>query len=113
MKRLILVLLLAISLNVVTFCQKDSIKQDSITVIDIQKHVYLTSIDWTEYLVPCFNDSVALVEFNKPIDGIWWKTKGRYYWNPFDQLPQGVKYLHRTPTWEGYIEFMQLKYSNK
>jgi len=84
--------------------------KDSITASDIAKTKYLVSIIVMQYSVECFNDSVPITEFyDKPIGGVYWKTKGQYYWNIYDPLPQNVKYLHRKMSAEGLLEVISTK----
>jgi hypothetical protein len=86
--------------------------KDSITQKDVQKHVYLTGIDLYQYNLICYRDSIDIREFyGKPLNSEFWKTKGQYYWNPFEPLPQGVKYLHWLGTQRGYIDFLSQKYT--
>lgn len=88
--------------------------KDSITALDISKHVYLLSVDIYEYNAKCYADSLPIQEFyGRNVTASWWREKGRYYWHPMDELPKGVKYLHWQPTWSGFIEYLTLKYGQK
>ena len=111
-------LLLAIILIGGTMYSQNSTDQklapkDSITILDVQKHIYLMAGDIYQYNLKCYNDSINVQEFyGKPLTSEFWKNKGRFYWDPFEQLPQSNKpfYLHWRPTIAGFIEFMDQKY---
>jgi hypothetical protein len=113
MKKSILILFIGM-LFMPLFSQQDTTKtqpKDSITVKDIAKHRYLSTMDFIEYNQKCYKDSIPITEFyGKPIDGPWWKSKGRFYWDPFEQLPQNVQFLHWRPQWDEFIEFWSIKY---
>ena len=86
--------------------------KDSITQKDVQKHIYLTGADIYQYNLQCYRDSIDIREFyGKPLTSEFWRTKGRYYWDPFESLPVNVKYLHWRPTHPGYVDFLSQKYT--
>lgn len=123
MKKSIIIIIAVLALSVNVFSQEEATKirkenkvaasRDSITAKDIEKHIYMMSSDIYQYNSICYKDSIDITEFyGKQINSLFWKNKGRFYWNPFEPLPQNVRYLHWIPTYEGYIEFLMQKYSN-
>lgn len=116
MKKTIIVSILFSLLGTFLYAQ-DSTKvksevKDSITQKDVQKHIYLTGADIYQYNLQCYRDSIDIREFYwKPLTSEFWRTKGRYYWDPFESLPVNVKYLHWRPTHTGYVDFLSQKYN--
>ncbi len=109
---LVLLFALLLSINAQDSTKVKSEPRDSITSSDVQKHVYLSATDIYQYNMKCYQDSIPVTAFyGEPIGGTQWKNKLRFYWDPFDPLPQGVKYLHWKPTFQGYIEFVSQKYT--
>jgi hypothetical protein len=87
--------------------------RDSITASDIQKHIYMSAVDIYQYNQKCYQDSIPITSFyGEPVGGTQWKNKLRFYWDPFEPLPN-VKYLHWRPTYQGYVEFVSQKYAPK
>ena len=117
MKKTILIITIILTCAIVYSQDTTKVKtvpKDTITIQDVQKHIYLTSVDWGQFLTSFYNDSIPVAEFyGKSIDGEFWRTKGRYYLDPWDPIPPGVKYLKRKPTWAAYAEFMMIKYKQK
>ena len=109
MKKTIIIFALLIA-SVGIYAQKEasdqkSATQDSITAQDVVKIRYVVSVIVSEYNQECYRDSVPITEFHdKPVGGVWWQQKGRYYWDVLEPLPNNVKYLHRRMTTEGLLE---------
>lgn len=113
-------LLLVIILIGGTMYSQDSTDQklapkDSITILDVQKHIFLTARDIYQYNLKCYQDSISVQEFyGKALTSEFWRNKGRHYWDPFEPLPQNrAIFLHWRPTMQGFIEFMDQKYRLK
>lgn len=84
--------------------------KDSITASDLAKTRYIVSAIVMQYYRECYLDSIPLTDFyGKPVTSVWWKEKGRYYWDIFEPLPSGVKYLHRRMTPERLLEEFSTK----
>lgn len=78
---------------------------------EIVSHLELFTKDINQYINICYKDSISINEFEgKSTNGHWFQTKGRYYYDPFVNY-KDIKYVHRIPTNEGFLEFMVLKYS--
>ena len=89
----------------------EQIRIDTITAREFFIHKYILARDISEFENFLMNDSISIEEFNgKNIASYWYRTKGRYYWDPYDPLPFGVKWLYRKPTYEGFIEYLVNKY---
>ncbi len=117
MKKALLISVIILMLGGVMFSQNNaqdqkSAPKDSITEMDMQKHIYMMASDIYQYNSICYKDSIDITEFyGKQINSLFWKNKGRFYWDPFEPLPQNVKFLHWRPTYEGYVEFLTQRYS--
>lgn len=110
----ITIILVGLILNAQEPIKEQSEAKDSITALDVQKHIYLIGIDIYQYNLKCYQDSIDIREFyGKPLDSEFWKNKGRFYWDPFEPLPQGVRFLHWRGSMKEYVEFLSQKYTPK
>lgn len=108
------IILVGLILNAQEPSKSQSEAKDSITALDVQKHVYLLGNDIYEYGLKCYRDSIDIREFyGKPLNSEFWRTKGRYYWDPMEPLPNNVRYLHWRPTFTGYVDYVSQKYTPK
>ena len=109
----ITIILVGLVLNAQEPSEVKSEVKDSITALDVQKHIYLLGNDIYEYGLKCYRDSIDIREFyGKPLDSEFWKNKGRFYWSPMEPLPN-VRYLHWLPSYRGFIEYLSQKYTPK
>lgn len=108
------IILVGLILNAQEPSKVQSEAKDSITALDVQKHIYLLGKDIFEYNYKCYQDSIDIREFyGKTLDSEFWRTKGRYYWDPFEPLPQGVRYLRWRGSMKEFVEYLSQKYTPK
>ena len=110
----ITIILVGLVLNAQDTTKEQSEAKDSITASDLAKTRYIVNAIVMNYYQECYSDSIPITEFyGKPATSVWWKEKGQYYWNIFEPLPSGVKYLHRRMTPERLLEEFSTKLGNK
>lgn len=79
--------------------------------LKIKLHLKYLEEDINQFFYYNYIDSIHRSEFDgKSQNGYWFRTKGKYYVKAFED--NDGEYLHRVPTWEGFLEFITIKYTN-